>query len=175
MLSRQFQEAGKSDFRMKVKQQRYLGTSLQSTESLELEPALDRAALPRLPPGFPRQQPLSHSGPPVLPAVPAAPPPPASPPHAGDSHSGSRTGKISGDLLPKPDSRRHTLAEESPKGLGRVFSVAVLSPFLSLNFGRDTPCACFSRGLTICSNPFLTLCCSQGSRTRLCFLSLFNS
>lgn len=58
---------------------------------------------------------------------------------------------------------------------GFFFSVEVLLPFFWLNFGKDPPYARFSGGLTIRSNPFLTLCCSQGSRTRFCFLSLFNS
>ena len=49
VFSRGFQEGGKSDFGMKVKQQRYLKSSLQSTEHLELEPAIDRATLPRCP------------------------------------------------------------------------------------------------------------------------------
>lgn len=49
VFSRGFQEGRKSDFGMKVKQQRYLKTWLQSTENPESGPAIDHAALPVLP------------------------------------------------------------------------------------------------------------------------------
>lgn len=98
MFSGGFQEDGKSDFGMKVNELRYPETSLQSTKNLELEPAIDCSALPGclpLPPGFLRQQLLSHSDTPVLPAVPTAPPPPGSPRHTGDSRRGTWSGKKS--------------------------------------------------------------------------------
>lgn len=60
MFLRGFQEGGKSDFGVKVKWQRYLETSVQSTRDVELEPAIARAAVPccpRLPPGSLWQQP----------------------------------------------------------------------------------------------------------------------
>lgn len=88
---------------------------------------------PHLPPGFPRQQLLSNSDTPVPPAVPTALLPLRSHWHTGDGHSSTWSDKISGNLLPKPDSHRHMPTEESQKCPGMRFSVeltlAVLAYF----------------------------------------------
>lgn len=71
-----------------------------------------------------------------------------------------------------------TLTEEErhkgPEQGGVGVAVDVPSLFL-LFFGKGVPYALFSKGLMTCSDPLLTLHHSQGSRTRFCFLSLFNS
>lgn len=86
MFFRRFQEGGKSDFVVKVKWQRYLGTSGQSIRDLEL--GTDQATLlccPRLPPGFLWQQPypIRHPCPTACAAAPGQPPA-----HSGCSQQG---------------------------------------------------------------------------------------
>lgn len=155
MFLRGFQEGGKLDFVVKVKWQKYLEASVQSIRDLELEPATDQATVLCC-------LCLSRPSPQSLP-VPAAPrQPPA--------HSRAQSG--TGDLLPKPLLHMHVLPEESQRALGMFIFTSTL---LLAYFWQRYTLHLLQQRIDEMQPSLLTLCCSQGSRTHFCFLSLFNS